>query len=189
MLYYRAKKRQEEPLKFFVYPSIPRENIEHCVDIKGDGFCGYRTIAYHTEGSQDAFMEVKKKMLNCFRINKSVYEKHYRYMRESLPIIEEALAYGAENSIPRTFCPVEYWFTIPHFAQVAADTYKRPVAVYTDNITKKPNSDDFVLEPLMYVPFQGPLLTNKEPVLIIMQLVNNNHWATIKPKGRIIRID
>ena len=76
MQYYRAKKQQEELLKFFIHLSIPRKNIEHCVDIKGDEFCGYRTIPYHTEGSQDAFIEVKKKMLNCFQINKSVYEKH-----------------------------------------------------------------------------------------------------------------
>ena len=110
-------------------------------------------------------------------------------MRESLPITEEVLVYGAKDSNPPTFCPIKYWFTIPHFAQIAADMYKRPIAVYTNNITKKPNSDNFVLELLIYVPFQGPLLTNKEPVPIIMQLVNNDHWASIKPKGRIIQID
>ena len=98
-------------------------------------------------------------------------------MQESLPIIEEALAYGAENSIPPTFCPVEYWLTTPHFAQVAADTYRRPIAVYTDNINTKPNSDDFVLEPLIYVPFQGPLSTDKEPIPIIIQFFNSNHWV------------
>ena len=189
MLHYRAKNQEERTLEFFVHPNIPRENIEECVNINSDGFCGYRTIAYHTEGSQDAYMEVKKKMLNCFRANKSIYEEHYRYMRFKLSNIEEALVYGLERSIPPTSCPYQYWFTTPYFAQIAADTYRRPIAVYTDDITKKPNSDELAYEPLMYVPFQGPLLNDREPIPIIMQFLNNNHWATIKSKGRIIRIN
>ncbi|KAG2217675.1 hypothetical protein INT45_006184 [Circinella minor] len=110
-------------------------------------------------------------------------------MRSKLSNIEEALVYGLEKSIPPTSCPYQYWFTAPYFAQIAADTYRRPVAVYTDDITKNPSSDELAYELLMYVPFQGPLPNDREPIPIIMQFLNNNHWATIKSKGRIIRID
>ncbi|KAI7850566.1 hypothetical protein BDC45DRAFT_539051 [Circinella umbellata] len=151
----KAKNQEERPLEFFVHSNIPRENTKECVNIKSDEFCGYRTIAYYTEGSQDAYMEVKKKMLNYFRVNKSIYEEHYRYMQFKLSNIEEALIYRLERN----------------------------------DITKKSDSDELTYEPLMYVPFQGPLLNDREPIPIIMQSLNKNHWATIKSKGRIIRID
>ncbi|KAI9025075.1 hypothetical protein CLU79DRAFT_746177 [Phycomyces nitens] len=62
------------------------------------------------------------------------------------------------------------WFSTPDCAQLAADTYQRPVCVYSDNPS---------IPSASFLPFCLPKTkqSNKQP--LILNHVNNNHWTTV----------
>lgn len=165
----------------FVHPSIPEEVVLNTVPIRSDGWCGFRTIAHHVKGNQDAYMDVKRDMLAYLRENKPMYHERYVNLRDCLDDMEKILRYGIDNPEDSTcWCPSQYWFKTPEFSQLAADTFGRPVAIYPDNDRKKPDSDEYAFKPLLHVPFNGPKKGQTRPIL--MQHVNNCHWSTMDLK-------
>ncbi|KAI9003755.1 hypothetical protein CLU79DRAFT_783395, partial [Phycomyces nitens] len=62
------------------------------------------------------------------------------------------------------------WFSTPDCAQLSADTYQRPVCVYSDNPS---------IPSASFLPFCLPKTkqSNKQP--LILNYVNNNHWTTV----------
>lgn len=179
-----VRHRAKQLLPFFVHPTIPHSIITKPIIIIGDGWCGFRVIAHWVKNNQDAYIDVKKDMLACFMENKQIYQKHFKGLIRSNEQIEQILSYGIGNAEDAAcFCPTVYWFRSPECVQIAADTYRRPIAVYPDNDRKKPGSEEYAYAPLLYVPFKGPTQEKSSP--IIMQHSNGNHWVTVDIKRRL----
>ncbi|OAD68182.1 hypothetical protein PHYBLDRAFT_173672 [Phycomyces blakesleeanus NRRL 1555(-)] len=70
------------------------------------------------------------------------------------------------------------WFNTPDCAQLAADTYTRPVCVYSDN----PNTPSTT-----FLPFALPNNKTKQRQPLIFNHVNNNHWTTVNLSRNVSR--
>lgn len=131
--------KQEHPprLQFFVHPDIPRQSIAGTVDVKSDGWCGFRTTAHAIYGDENKFWKVKEDMLACYNRNLVKYKQHVTCMY-ILDEIRDTVSYGLDsigdkNENSYSTCPMEYWCFTPGCTQLAADTHRVPVAVYPDN--------------------------------------------------------
>ena len=66
-------------------------------------------------------------------------------------------------------CPMQYWFDSSIDCQLDANTFNRPIAVFSDDHSKYPTKVRF--------PIRGPPLVKKPP--IAMYYVNGNHYQCI----------
>ncbi|KAI9265165.1 hypothetical protein BDA99DRAFT_44130 [Phascolomyces articulosus] len=86
------------------------------------------------------------------------------------------LAYGIVPRLQtRSVYYKEYWFDAAQDAQMAANAFSIPIAVY---------SDGSVNESILYLPYDLP---DGQPLPEIMHFVNGNHFQTIKTK-RFLRV-
>lgn len=161
--------------------------VSQVVPIKGDGWCGFRSIAHAVYGDQDEYMLVKTKMYERLQAIEGVYREHFgqlmdkEYIDKLMPICQYALQ---DSAAAARYCPLEYWFTAPGCIQLAADTYNRPVALYPSTAERSPTDpNSYINPPLLFLPFDGPSSTSNRPLPpIIMQHNNNNHWITLELK-------
>ncbi|KAI9248018.1 hypothetical protein BDA99DRAFT_542744 [Phascolomyces articulosus] len=65
-------------------------------------------------------------------------------------------------------CGIQYWFDSAVDAQIAANTFKIPIAIYAEHD-----------QSLLYLPYDLP---DGQPQPQIMHFVNGNHFQTIKTK-------
>ncbi|KAI8146850.1 hypothetical protein BJV82DRAFT_368885 [Fennellomyces sp. T-0311] len=133
-------------------------------------------------------MEVKREMLHCLQRNEDIYSKHFISMYDPTRLKDTA-TYGLDF-IPNLdgkypACPQSYWSYTPGCTQLAADTFRIPVAVYpdTDQKLSRRNSGP----PLLYLPFEGPIPKAK-PLPIVMQYISGCHWSTLQ-MNRAIKMD
>lgn len=127
------------------------------------------------KGNQDAFIEVKKEMLACLQENREFYMTYLSNEFAEIDVIEKALSFALSGEVP-DFCPSDYWFVNPGCSQIAADTYKRPVAVYSSRFNKD-RYGEYCDTPLLFLPFKEP----KDKLSpIVMQFVGRDHWSTVK---------
>lgn len=133
MVYYRQEKKprsQPEPMsdpvpkrqpKLRIIPNlqmvmsiIPKNAVESVYNPAGDGNCGFRALAWATYGNEHLYEDIKTRMAVQFLNN-----KHTIYRKDDAPKIEAILARGSEK-----------WFMAPECVQIAADTFRRPIAFY-----------------------------------------------------------
>lgn len=124
-------------------------------------------------------------MLNCLRQNADVYRSRFWFDVEAL---ERIIAFGITETKPSEQQPSDvpeasqqYWFNAD-CVQVAADSFKTPIAVYNDQGYTRINTDATfkrirVLSPLLYLSFRKPEKTHK-PVQLVLHHANGNHWMS-----------
>lgn len=56
---------------------IPKECYTQVIDVKGDGFCGFRALAYQVYGSENEVWRVKRDMRDTLIKNIAHYKDHY----------------------------------------------------------------------------------------------------------------
>lgn len=174
---------------FTVDENIPRDNYITTMDVRGDGYCGFRVLALLIKGNENEFPSIKRAMLNELDSNIGVYQRYFNYPVERL---RKIVAYGhdAESAIPEdvsTGCSYEYWFDANICAQLAADTFNTPIAIFSDAgkrtiTTENGTKEVFIHPPITYLPYKGPIATNTPPVPLVMHFVHGNHWATVLMK-------
>ncbi|KAG0172379.1 hypothetical protein DFQ29_008407, partial [Apophysomyces sp. BC1021] len=178
-----------DKFQFTVDENIPRENYITTMDVRGDGYCGFRVLALLIKGDENEFPSIKKEMPNELESNIEVYKNHFNYPVEEL---RKIVAYGhdlehAAPGNPSSGRSYEYWFDASICAQLAADTFNTPIAIYSDAgkrtiITESGPEDVFTHPPVLYLPYKGPLTTTTPPTPLVMHFVHGNHWATVLMK-------
>ncbi|OAD68443.1 hypothetical protein PHYBLDRAFT_173439 [Phycomyces blakesleeanus NRRL 1555(-)] len=165
-------------------------------DVKGgfnltaDGWCGFRVLAYLIYKDQEKFPLVKRDMLATLPKYSSIYASTFG---TDVKQLEAIIKHGSDlcitnsnsdsNSNTNTnFIPAcldaSMWFSTSDCAQLAADTYKRPVCVYSDN----PNTPS-----VSFLPFTLPENISKHQQPLIFNHVNNNHWTTVHLSHNVSR--
>ncbi|OAD80658.1 hypothetical protein PHYBLDRAFT_74010 [Phycomyces blakesleeanus NRRL 1555(-)] len=160
-------------------------------DVKGgfsptaDGWCGFRVLAHLIYKDQNKFSLVKRDMLAALPKYKTLYTNTFGTDTSQLEkIIQHGsqLDYSNTSNTNTNFIPVcsdaSMWFNTPDCAQLAADTYTRPVCVYSDN----PNTPSTT-----FLPFALPNNKTKQRQPLIFNHVNSNHWTTVDLSRNISR--
>ena len=171
---------------FQVDSSIPRENFTHTVDVVPDGYCGFRVLAHLMLDDENEFPKVKAAMLNELRDNMDIYRHHFHYPVEEL---QEIIAMGHNYEAAKHGhlpCPQKYWFDAAYCVQLACDTFRVPIAVYTDvrRMVKTTDGEDKEVpfqDPTLYLPYKGPP-EGSRPLPLVLHHVHGNHWATVAMK-------
>ncbi|KAI9244104.1 RTC4-like domain-containing protein [Phascolomyces articulosus] len=94
----------------------------------------------------------------------------YSYVKEMKTSVIRMFAKDMLLLRTRSVCYKEYWFDAAQDAQIAANAFSIPIAVY---------SDGSVHESILYLPYDLP---DGQPLPEIMHFVNGNHFQTIKTK-------
>ncbi|KAL0582107.1 hypothetical protein ABG067_008209, partial [Albugo candida] len=103
--------------------NIDCEQVKEVYNPEGDGYCGYRAIAYLRYGDEEQYPQVKKDMLKTFNEYRSVYS--VMFGADVLDELEENIKRGMDPKPKGEDVPK--WFISPYCSQVVADAYKIPV--------------------------------------------------------------
>lgn len=152
------------------------------INVKADGWCGWRALAAQLYKNEHDFMVVKERMLVTARANSHIYKKYILYHSDQEYVrLMTSLEYGLtdETSMERNnFCPMQYWFDGSTMARVAADAFCRPVAIF-ETCNKPCNPPRFIL------PFSPPI-EGAKPAPLILHLVGNHFYSLVmKPSIRV----
>ncbi|KAF7721007.1 hypothetical protein EC973_005628, partial [Apophysomyces ossiformis] len=171
---------------FVVDVNIPKENYINTIDVRGDGYCGFRVLALLLKGDENEFLTIKRAMLKELDDNIEVYRKYFNYPVDEL---RKIIAYGHDIEKPTDAfgCSYEYWFDAGICAQLAADTFRTPIAIYSDAGTRSVVTEDgtqtvFIHPPVLYLPYKCPSDAKNPPMPLVMHFVHGNHWATVVMK-------
>ncbi|KAI8146050.1 hypothetical protein BJV82DRAFT_403883 [Fennellomyces sp. T-0311] len=175
-----CKKRQRTLSRKQTMPpaELPVEYIAKDQDVLGDGFCGFRVIAFHILGNEEEHMAIKKNMLDYVVANRDYCHEHICGKNdEVLDELVKRLEYGISPEsveIAKTsFTPEKYWFNGMTDIQVAANTFKTPIACYSSHCIESHPS-------YLYLP-HCKITDQKQP--FVMHYVHDYHWRTFVLKG------
>lgn len=142
-------------------------------------------IAHQVFDGEKKYLEVKKLMRDMVLKNQDMYRNCfdvYFKIDECITAICSGLekVVGSNVVVPEEI-GLRKWFMSPECSQVAACTFQRPVACYSNESSKG------------YASTFLPVLKNKDvfpnsglsPLPIVMQNVSNSHWVTLKMKRSI----
>ena len=91
------------------------------VHIRGDGHCGFRSVAFFIYGHEDFWQKVRYDLLGEIQKNRILYE--------SMGLDLTSFARRVACSTPST--TIEHWYSSHECSIVAATCYKRPVVLIT----------------------------------------------------------
>jgi hypothetical protein len=121
---YDGESNQEVLRQLYLYSPFDSSITESLYSPKGDGQCGFRSLAMSLFGDQNKWIEVKKEMFNTF-LNYQSSLGNFRF-----PDQEKFKNILSCYSSP---CPPEMYFDFIDCPQIAADAFGRIVAVYSVN--------------------------------------------------------
>ncbi|KAF7723490.1 hypothetical protein EC973_002001 [Apophysomyces ossiformis] len=182
-----VKRALNQTADFHINTDIPRSSFTNVIDVKADGWCGFRVLAHVFKDDENKFLQVKQDMLSCLAENADIYRNYFPSIG-SVEKLQELISHGIDVflSVNGQHLPcknIEYWFTAPECVQLAADTYRGPIAVYSDDETTDAKGN-LVYPSLLYLPVRGPLPRQK-PLTVILHHVDGNHWITLNMKRGI----
>lgn len=144
-----------------IHPDISLYYSE-VIDVAGDGFCGFRCLAVDLYGDENQFWKVKMKMRDVLLSNEEFYRTSFgQYMTfEELKtvvcfgleevvgsdVISWSLFYNEMYDQTIVSAPSDCWFYTSGCTQLAADTFRRPVAAYAERQFKRS-------PPELFLPF------------------------------------
>ncbi|OAD68555.1 hypothetical protein PHYBLDRAFT_172978 [Phycomyces blakesleeanus NRRL 1555(-)] len=175
-----SPKKQNKNVYDFALPAqIEQAAILLTFNPKYNGWCGFRVFAHLKEGGEDQFPLVKKKMLATMATHGKLYEHNFGM---DVAKVTEIIAFGSEidpalgENIPS--CPSSMWFSAPDCAQIIADTYNKPVCVY---------SDDWSVLSVTFLPLHDQKPLKRKSLPMVLHHVHGCHWTTIKVKPHVHR--
>ena len=164
-------------MPFDVHPLIPKEHITRVVDIRDDGWCGYRAIASHVTGHQNDAVSIKQKMLQQLLDNIDFYEQNLWGGHKC--ITEEVLNRLRYQQNFGSSCASNFWMDAITELPIAADAFGIPFAVYSTSNNSAP--------PTLYLPHFSPQSKIRRSPGII-QHVNGNHFVALHVRRSISSI-
>jgi hypothetical protein len=110
----------------------PTNVIKAIHSVSEDGNCGFRAVSFDVYKTQDNWIQVKEDMLATY-MHEENYNTLYKTVGDSSTIDFEHQAIIARLSSRISPCNINrsLWFTNFTSPQIIADTYHRPVIVYT----------------------------------------------------------
>ncbi|KAG2192281.1 hypothetical protein INT47_006914, partial [Mucor saturninus] len=169
----------------YVDEDLPRNSFYEIVNVGEDGHCGFRALSYQVFGDEERYMEVKRLMRDVLLVNYEQYEICFDYFIK-LDLCMKCTCSGLERVIGSERL-VEHeegedkWLLAPECAQLAADTFQRPVAIYPSSLYKGHGQTFLpVFQNENVRPSPGP-----SPLPIVLQNVHGNHWITFNMKRSI----
>lgn len=188
------KEEEEEYLSLIeqIHPSIEKNWYTAAINVRADGFCGFRALAVQLYGDEEKFWEVKMMMRDFLLTmdegkdeSTGFYKKHLRGFIDYQEL-KSIVCFGLQAKVgcqkvdkSLTYAGQDYWFTLPGCAQLAADTFQRLVATYAEK--KYMNTP-----PCTFVPLIVKQETKKKKEMpLLMQRVNDNHFITLSMKRAI----
>ncbi|KAI9325958.1 hypothetical protein BD770DRAFT_457522, partial [Pilaira anomala] len=161
-------------------------------DVKGDGFCGFRCLAFEIYGDQVLFWKVKITMRDVLLQNVEFYSHNFSdYI--AYDRLKKVVCFGIEEIIESNSgqkdiaAPLQYWFYSPGCTQLAADTFRRLVATYTDVVVEK-DEDPVIFFPFLYTNYYHVTNEGSEaysPAPVVLHNIAGNHWITFKMKKSV----
>ncbi|KAG2191497.1 hypothetical protein INT47_005966, partial [Mucor saturninus] len=168
----------------YVDEDLPRNSFYEIVKV-GEGHCGFRALFYQVFGDEERYMEVKRLITDVLLVNYEQYEICFDYFFK-LDICMKCTCSGLERVIGSER-QVEHekgedkWLLAPECAQLAADTFQRPVAIYPSSLYKGHGQTFLpVFQNKNVRPSPGP-----SSLPIVLQNVHGNHWITFNMKRSI----
>ncbi|KAG2190998.1 hypothetical protein INT47_010400, partial [Mucor saturninus] len=150
-----------------LHSSIDKSNVKVVYNPVGDGYCGFRAIAFLHYGDENKFQLVKKDMMLASEKNKEYYANILGHNVVELKItISRGLKDATESAI---------WFKSPSCAQVVADAYNLPVCVYNC-----PLDTSRLGNPMTFLPVSMPVRPKVKVQSYLLQNVKNTHWLALK---------
>ncbi|XP_045794137.1 uncharacterized protein LOC123889008 [Trifolium pratense] len=134
------KKRVRKPVAKTNLFTIPQINympdfmhpyIEHIVDVKRDGNCGYRVIALDDKNDEDDYELIKESMVNELNLYKSIYLELYGG-EDRLAYITNALLPSKRRSRRHSVALIEKWLTFPDMGHIVATILGKVVVKLTE---------------------------------------------------------
>ena len=175
-----------------IHPSIEKNWYTAAINVRGDGFCGFRALAVQLYGDEEKFWEVKMMMRDFLLTmdegkdeSTGFYKKHLKGFIDYQEL-KSVVCFGLQakvgcKKVDKSLMNAsqDYWFTLPGCAQLAADTFQRLVATYAER--KYMNTP-----PCTFVPLTIKQETKrKKEMPLLMQRVNDNHFITLSMKRAI----
>lgn len=169
-----------------IHPDIPENAYSNVVNIKGDGFCGFRCLAHQLYGDENRFWEVKKAMRDHLLTNFVTYSSIFHKKNYLIDELKRIVCYRISSEIgnpevcemKERVAPIDYWFMVPECAQLAACTFGRPIASY-----------DLRHEPQTYLPILPPAKIDpppgERPLPLLLYFVSGCHFITLQLKRSI----
>ncbi|GJX96423.1 putative ribonuclease H-like domain-containing protein [Tanacetum coccineum] len=148
----------EEPTNFFDYiPKIFRPHIIDFYDVRGDGNCGFRSVALGLGLSEDQWPQVRLDLVRELM----AHRERYRYVFGSLEF----------DNIYKTVKTVGAWMIMPNTGLVIASAYNRVVILLANGGSVGASAICF---PLWSSPPQSQPREN-----IVIAHVNGNHYIRV----------
>lgn len=152
-------------------PLFMHEWIDEIIDVKGDGYCGYRSVAVDRGKLEHEFPLIELDMIRELNQHRDAYISLYSG-RERYDEILEALT--PPTAIPkRGICPEKFWFTFPDMGHIVASYYKKPVVMLCEQ-------EYGTCE--IFFPLRGKPLPNTSSQLTCLLFVNGIHFLNVKLK-------
>lgn len=96
-----------------------------------DGNCGYRALAYAFFQDEEKYLDVKNAMLQFLDAHEHFYKQFFREESpETNPL--SGSFHDIRSKLTNDACATDEsnWFQFPEMVQLAADTFRRPIASY-----------------------------------------------------------
>ncbi|KAG2191774.1 hypothetical protein INT47_000263 [Mucor saturninus] len=146
--------------------SIDKSNVKAAYNPVGDGFSGFRAIAFLHYGDENKFRLVKKDMMLALENNKEYYATVLgQNVVESKITISRGLKDATESAI---------LLKSPGCAPIVANAYNIPVCVY--NCPLNTSRLDI---PLMFLSVSMPIRPRVKVQPYLLQNVENKHWLAL----------
>ena len=113
--------------------SIPKKHIDLIFNPKGDGNCGFRSLAYEIYSNQDEWKSIKQEMLDNLTANQHFYLK--LFTQDNFDTAKNILICRDEE------VSVSFYFTFPEHCRIACETFRRTIVFFSsqgNNITFVP---------------------------------------------------
>ncbi|CAG8580980.1 4346_t:CDS:2, partial [Cetraspora pellucida] len=110
-------------LRFQLSSRIPIDDINEVYDPKSDGNCGFRSLAVAIRGNEENWILVKLAMSGQLTKRMEIYKNWLGYDTDLLNQILRCRA---------SPCSPSLWFLSPDCAQLAADTFSVPIAIFNE---------------------------------------------------------
>lgn len=137
---------------------------------RGDGNCGFRALAIELFGVEETYKKVKVAMRDYYFNNCA--NDYAEYPHERL----ENILHPERNE----------WFLFPECAQIAADTFKTPVAFYYEHESQQRS---YIFFPLQVIPTHAertnPIVLQHTNAHIFLVKIKSDHplqWPEIYPQ-------
>jgi hypothetical protein len=154
-----------QPDYIYELPTNIRPYVEQIINVKGDGHCGFRAVAYCLGQGEGNFIHIRQKVVEELRKNRNYYMRQDPNMN-----VEETI--NISNLTDPQPCGVANWMSMPSFGRPMANAFNTAVFFYSETWSEsffpdfsQPNSNPPIIFALIPSARHFVAITFKEPSL------------------------